>query len=190
MNQFCSVHTLQEVFIDKFSSVDDLLKSALAEGCAQWAPGLEIISVRISKARIPQEIMDAYIKMETEKARLLVSKQTQFVVQKEAETQRLKAVIEAEMRRNVSEINNQQMINEETAKQKVEEIRNKIYLEQQRTLSDAAKYAAVSEAEANKLKLTPEYLALVKYNAIANNTKIFFGEKIPTFVPASSIRDD
>jgi hypothetical protein len=38
------------------------------------------------------------------------------------------------------------------------------------------------EAEANKLKLTPEYLELRFIESIANNTKIFFGEKIPNMI--------
>ena len=36
----------------------------------------------------------------------------------------------------------------------------------------------LKEAEANKLKLTPEFLELKFIEAIANNTKIFFGEKV------------
>jgi len=35
------------------------------------------------------------------------------------------------------------------------------------------------EAEANKLKYTENYLKYVLYTSLANNTKIFFGEKIP-----------
>ena len=34
-----------------------------------------------------------------------------------------------------------------------------------------------------QLKLTPEYLELMRLTAIANNTKIFFGPNIPTVLP-------
>lgn len=34
------------------------------------------------------------------------------------------------------------------------------------------------EAEANRLKLTPEFLELKFIEAIANNSKIFFGDKV------------
>lgn len=34
------------------------------------------------------------------------------------------------------------------------------------------------EAEANRLKLTPEYLELKFIESIANNSKIFFGDKV------------
>lgn len=36
----------------------------------------------------------------------------------------------------------------------------------------------LKEAEANKLKLSPQFLELRFIEAIANNTKIFFGEKV------------
>jgi hypothetical protein len=38
----------------------------------------------------------------------------------------------------------------------------------------------LKEAEANRLKLTPEYLELRFIESIANNSKIFFGEKVLT----------
>lgn len=39
-------------------------------------------------------------------------------------------------------------------------------------------FRVVKEAEANRLKLTPEFLELKFIEAIANNTKIFFGDKV------------
>lgn len=44
-------------------------------------------------------------------------------------------------------------------------------------------FSVMKEAEANKLKLTPEFLELKFIEAIADNTKIFFGDKV--FIPNS-----
>lgn len=38
--------------------------------------------------------------------------------------------------------------------------------------------SVTKEAEANRLKLTPEFLELKFIEAIADNTKIFFGDKV------------
>lgn len=38
--------------------------------------------------------------------------------------------------------------------------------------------SVIREAEANRLKLTPEFLELKFIESIANNTKIFFGDKV------------
>lgn len=43
----------------------------------------------------------------------------------------------------------------------------------------------MKEAEANRLKLTPEFLELKFIEAIANNTKIFFGDKVKNMVSLS-----
>jgi hypothetical protein len=53
INQFCSAHTLQEVYIDLFHTVDDRLVQALQADCNKWAPGVEIIAIRITKPKIP-----------------------------------------------------------------------------------------------------------------------------------------
>lgn len=39
-------------------------------------------------------------------------------------------------------------------------------------------FRVMREAEANKLKLTPQFLELKFIEAIADNTKIFFGDKV------------
>jgi hypothetical protein len=41
----------------------------------------------------------------------------------------------------------------------------------------------LKEAEANKLKLTPQFLELKFIEAIADNTKIFFGDKVLISLP-------
>lgn len=38
--------------------------------------------------------------------------------------------------------------------------------------------STMKEVEANKLRLTPEYLELKFIEAIANNSKIYFGNKV------------
>lgn len=48
-----------------------------------------------------------------------------------------------------------------------------------KSLADAAYYKALKEVESNKAKLTPEFLTLMKYEALSKNTKIYFGDSIP-----------
>lgn len=43
INQFCSKHTLEEVYITKFDSLDENLAQALQNDCNVWAPGIESI---------------------------------------------------------------------------------------------------------------------------------------------------
>ena len=60
------------------------------------APGLTVLSVRVTKPRIPESIRLDYERMEAEKTKLLIATQRQKVVEKEAETERKRAIIAAE----------------------------------------------------------------------------------------------
>ncbi|XP_012506573.1 PREDICTED: erlin-2 [Propithecus coquereli] len=179
LNQFCSVHTLQEVYIELFDQIDENLKLALQQDLTSMAPGLVIQAVRVTKPNIPEAIRRNYELMESEKTKLLIAAQKQKVVEKEAETERKKALIEAEKVAQVAEITYGQKVMEKETEKKISEIEDAAFLAREKAKADAECYTAMKTAEANKLKLTPEYLQLMKYKAIASNSKIYFGKDIP-----------
>uniref|UniRef100_A0A4W5R4P5 ER lipid raft associated 2 n=1 Tax=Hucho hucho TaxID=62062 RepID=A0A4W5R4P5_9TELE len=190
LNQFCSVHSLQEVYIGLFDQIDENLKLTLQEDLTCMAPGLIIQAVRVTKPNIPESIRRNYEMMEAEKTKLLISAQTQKVVEKEAETERKRAVIEAEKLAQVAEIKFRQKIMEKETEKRISEIEDGAFLAKMKARADAEFYTAERAAEANKLKLTPEYLQLMKFQAIAANSKIYFGSKIPQmFVDSGKLFD-
>ncbi|XP_076829899.1 erlin-1 isoform X2 [Brachyhypopomus gauderio] len=179
LNQFCSVHTLQEVYIELFDIIDENLKTALQKDLNSMAPGLTIQAVRVTKPKIPESIRRNFEMMEAEKTRLLITAQTQKVVEKEAETERKKAIIEAQKVAQVAEIQFKQKIMEKETEKRISEIEDAAFMAREKAKADAEFYTAAKSAEANRLKLTPEYLELMKYQAIASNSKIYFGQDIP-----------
>ncbi|KAM5172263.1 erlin-2 [Mantella aurantiaca] len=179
LNQFCSVHTLQEVYIELFDQIDENLKLALQQDLNSMAPGLIIQAVRVTKPNIPESIRRNYELMESEKTKLLIAAQKQKVVEKEAETERKKAVIEAEKVAQVAEIKYGQKVMEKETEKTISEIEDSAFLARAKAQADAEFYTAQRTAEANQLKLTPEYLQLMKFQAIAANSKIYFGSEIP-----------
>merc|ERR1711939_1095942 len=104
INQFCSQHTLQEVYISKFDTLDEHIAAALQRDINQWAPGIEIIAIRVTKPRIPEKIRQNYEAVEAEATKVKVAAQTQLLVEKEAETERKRAISEAEKHAAVNEI--------------------------------------------------------------------------------------
>ncbi|KAM3706910.1 hypothetical protein ACJW31_03G186100 [Castanea mollissima] len=179
INQFCSSHSLQQVYIDVFDQIDEKMKDALQGDCTRYAPGIEIISVRVTKPKIPESIRRNFEQMEEERTKVLIAIEKQRVVEKEAETNKKMAISEAEKVANVSKILMEQKLMEKDSVRKQQEIENQIYMAREKSLADADFYRLLKEAEANKLKLTPQFLELKFIEAIADNTKIFFGEKIP-----------
>ncbi|XP_036294706.1 erlin-1 isoform X2 [Pipistrellus kuhlii] len=186
LNQFCSAHTLQEVYIELFDQIDENLKQALQEDLNVMAPGLTIQAVRVTKPKIPEAIRRNFELMEAEKTKLLIATQKQKVVEKEAETERKKAIIEAEKVAQVAKIWFQQKVMEKETEKRISEIEDAAFLAREKAKADAEYYAAHKYATSNKHKLTPEYLELRRYQAIASNSKIYFGSNIPSmFVDAS-----
>ncbi|XP_030892772.1 erlin-2 [Leptonychotes weddellii] len=177
LNQFCSVHTLQEVYIELFG------KKASA-GCSMPQllfgppPTAEPPSSEAFSMAAPQ-LRTFFPFRESEKTKLLIAAQKQKVVEKEAETERKKALIEAEKVAQVAEITYGQKVMEKETEKKISEIEDAAFLAREKAKADAECYTAMKLAEANKLKLTPEYLQLMKYKAIASNSKIYFGKDIP-----------
>ncbi|XP_023336995.1 erlin-2-B [Eurytemora carolleeae] len=179
LNQFCSIHNLQEVYIELFDQIDENLKTALQVDLTEMAPGLRVHSVRVTKPKIPETIRKNYELMEAEKTKLLISTQRQKVVEKDAETERKKAVIEAEKEAQVAKIKYEQNLMEKESKQKMETIDDEIHLAKEKSKTDAEFYRIEKKAEANKRLLTKEYLELKKIEAIASNNKVYFGPSIP-----------
>ena len=64
INQFCSAHSFQQVYIDMFDQIDEKMKDALQSDCERYAPGIEIISVRVTKPTIPESIMHKFEQLE------------------------------------------------------------------------------------------------------------------------------
>merc|ERR1719342_762444 len=110
LNQFCSGHNLQEVYIELFDQIDENLKAALQRDLTEMAPGLKVLGVRVTKPKIPEAIRKNYELMEAEKTKLMISTQRQKVIEKDAETDRKKAVIEAEKEAQVAKIRYEQNI--------------------------------------------------------------------------------
>ncbi|XP_075030813.1 erlin-2 isoform X2 [Calonectris borealis] len=165
--------------IQSADQIDENLKLALQQDLTTMAPGLIIQAVRVTKPNIPETIRRNYELMESEKTKLLIAAQKQKVVEKEAETERKKALIEAEKIAQVAEITYGQKVMEKETEKRISEIEDAAFLAREKARADAECYTAMKVAEANKLKLTPEYLQLMKYKAIAANSKIYFGKDIP-----------
>lgn len=180
LNQFCSAHNLQEVYIEKFDQIDENLKNAIQNDLSEMAPGLKVLSVRVTKPKIPEAIRKNYELMEGEKTKLLISTQRQKVVEKEAETERKKAIIDAEKEAHVAKIQYDRMIVEKESKQKISEIEDAMHVAKEKSKSDAEYYRIQKVAEANKLLLTPEYIEMKRIESLANNQKVYFGPDIPT----------
>jgi regulator of protease activity HflC (stomatin/prohibitin superfamily) len=180
VNQICSRSTLEEMYISKFDSLDETLRDALQRDIDVWAPGITIIAIRVTKPTIPASIRQNYEAMEGERTKLMVAEQTQRLVEKQAETDRKRALIEAQKAADVEAVQLARELKVKENEQRMQAIANEMETDRTRTHADAALYRATKEAEANRERLTPEFLQLEAVRALASNTKVFWGDRLPS----------
>ena len=102
INEICSVNTLQEIYIEKFSMLDELLVESLRATHAIWAPGLNVISARTTKPTIPYSIRRNYEAIEEQRTELLIKDQAQKSVLKKAETEGRALINKAEKEASIA----------------------------------------------------------------------------------------
>ncbi|KAF6163243.1 hypothetical protein GIB67_025107 [Kingdonia uniflora] len=129
------------------AQIDEKMKDALQVDCTRYAPGIEILSVPVTKPTIPASIKRNFEQMEEERTK-------------------------------VSKILMEQKLMEKDSSKRQQEIENLMYMAREKSLADDNFYKVMKEVETNKLKLAPEYLELRFIESIANNSKIFFGNKV------------
>jgi len=180
VNQACSRSTLEEMYISQFDSLDETLRDNLQRDIDVYAPGITIIAIRVTKPTIPAAIRQNYEAMEGERTKLMVAEQTQKLVEKQAETERKRAIIEAHKQADVDAVRLERELKVKQNEKAIEAIANEMEAARARVQADAALYRASKEAEANRARLTPEFLQLEAVRALSNNTKVFWGDKLPS----------
>lgn len=96
----------------------------------------------------------------------------------EAETDRRRATIEAEKVREVSKIRMEQQMTEKESQKKIQEIEDLMSVSRAKAATDAQVYAIKEIAQATQAKLTQQYLMSQWIQAVANNTKVYFGPSV------------
>uniref|UniRef100_A0A1I8FGC5 PHB domain-containing protein n=1 Tax=Macrostomum lignano TaxID=282301 RepID=A0A1I8FGC5_9PLAT len=177
VESFCSVNTLQDVGPCKRTS-------------PRWLPASQSWPSASPSRRSRRRCAKNYESMEAEKT---PADDRQMSGSKLAETERKKAVINAEKAAQISRIEWEMKITQKESEKKISEIEDQAALARSRSHSDAELYRAKQatdsefyrlqkEAEGNKLRLTPEFLEYTRLLALFNNTKIYFGQSIPTML--------
>lgn len=64
----------------------------------------------------------------------------------------------------------------------MEDIENSIYIDREKSKADANHYSLMKMIEAEQKQLTQQYLQKLAIQSLTNNTKLYFGESIPSFI--------
>jgi len=178
---FCANKTIDEVYNEQFLEiVESVKKNVNSQVKTLGKDGVEIMNLVIPKPDIPQDIENNYNKVKVQWTQQLVAEQQQKTEEIKKETERIKAVADAQRQKDVLEIKIQEQIIEMEGKKNISEINNEMARERENNLADIAKYAKDKEAAGNKELYSPEYVKLQMAQSLANNTKFYFsgGESV------------
>jgi len=179
VNEICSVNSLQDIYIEKFASIDDMIVKSLQQTHVTWAPGISVITARTTKPKIPRSIEKNYEAIEEQRTELLIREQEQKNILKTAETRGRKEINAAEKEASIMKMTTAQNIAEKEAEAEISTINIEIELSRAKAQADAKHERDLQRAEANARKLTPQYLKMKRALAELQGTKMYFGQHVP-----------
>jgi len=102
----------------------------------------------------------------------------QKVIEKEQQTEKLVAMVQAQKRTEVSKINMEREVAEKRVAQIMQATSDEIHIAKQKSLADAELYKQAKLAEANSLKYTKEFMYHEALQALREQPKIFMGTSL------------
>lgn len=197
----CTMYTGDELQSTQYINLNERLREYLINFQVNFDSGLEFppLGVIIKQPRLHHDVEKKRQEVSQHKAEMLEKKAAHEVIITEENNLRAQRLAKAETKREEDKINAKKEIElakSEAEKNKINEealaeaakIRAESEADTIRRLADAHKYASMQTAEANKLLYGGEegYIKYLEFAAISNNTKIYFGDKIPAFMPQIS----
>lgn len=179
VSQLCSHHSVAELFIHLFASMDDTIASQLNGVLRAWAPQLSIMSVRTTKPQLPPTLADKYSEVERTRAHLTVVKQQQATQVRAAMGEARREVMEAERQLDISRINASRRLETLASQASIADIDNAMWLSRAKQYADASYDRSIRAAEDEAKLLSPAYLQYLRSTVMLGNTKAYFGTSIP-----------
>lgn len=179
VNQLCSQNELRDILIDRFDEVDDILLSEMKQTLAIWAPGIDLVTLRLTKPVVPPSIQAQYERLEQEKVALRLATAVQGTTVKAAENARRTAVKRAEKDASLSAIAMASNVAAKASEVTISAVEDATALAAARGRADAAAYAAATLARSEALLLTPALLAHERAVASGRNLKVYYGSSLP-----------
>jgi len=172
---FCANSTVDEIYNTKFLGIVAQVKENVIDSITRLGDGgLEVLNLVIPKPDIPKDIAYNYKQVKVQWTEQLVATQQQKTEAIKKETEKIRAIADAERNKAVLQIKIQEKIIEKEGDMNISAISNNIIKAKEENSANIDKYKIEKEAEANKALYTQEYVQLNMAKSMANNTKYYF----------------
>ena len=176
----CSKMSAQQVAIDNFDTVDDMLLKFIQDENDKKNTGLKIHFVRLTRPELPKSLNDNYLALAQEKTLKKVLEEKKQRIRTEKESELIVAEKDNEIKFKNNEMVNKMLIQNMLAKQEEQQINNKIIIEAAKANSEKI----ILEAKAlSSMYGIPGWKEVEQARALAGNQKIYYGDKLPVNYP-------
>ena len=126
--------------------MDEELVKSLNKDLVTWAPGIEILSIRVTKPKIPERIKKNFEEMEKLKVDYYIAVEKEHVKLEEEQTIQKQKVIKEDSNLEVKKIELQRMIEKKQNELAMGRIEGEMIFEKSKTQIEAEFMAAIEEA--------------------------------------------
>jgi regulator of protease activity HflC (stomatin/prohibitin superfamily) len=170
----CSKQSAHEIAISRFDEIDDLLSDFLNAENKRQGTGLVLSFVRPSRPELPSSLNKYYLEIAEEKTRKKVLEEKKERIKIEKENEQMIAIKDNEI-----------LMQTQQQQQERAKISNEMLIENARALAESEKLKAES---LKQFYAIPGYSQVEVAKHMANNSKIYYGEKLPTNYPLLSLK--
>ena len=172
----CSKMSAQQVAIDNFDTIDDLLVKFIQDENDNKETGLKIHFVRLTRPELPKALNDNYLALAQEKTLKKVLEEKKARIRTEKESEQIVAEKDNEIKFKNNEMQNKILIQNMLAKQEEQKINSAIIIEAAK--ANAEKIMLEAKALSAMYGI-PGYMEVEQAKALSTNQKIYYGEKLP-----------
>ncbi len=173
----CSQTSAHKFVIEEFNLIDDNLRNDIQAENDALKTGVSVRFVRLTKPKFPPAMDKHYMDLANEKTLEKVLKQKKETERIRKEAEMLVAQKDAEIKTQAVENANAVMILQVKAKLEEQRINNEIIIEAAK--ANAEKIILEANALQSMYKI-PGYTDVKTAEALAQNQKIYYGDKLPT----------
>ena len=175
IQDFCANNSIDEVYNSRFVDLSQSVVESLNIAMIKLSDsGLNILNLFIPKPDIPPAIAANYREVKIEWTRQLVAQQKMKTEKINKETVLQNEVMDAERKKEVGRIRNEQVLRYKEHEKSISSINNTINTDKENTWTDIHSYRSASQARDNEALLTEQYIKLQMTKGLLANTKIYF----------------
>jgi len=191
MRELCASRTVDQIEIEDFHKLDDLLQTEIQRQVNSIDSGITIDYVRVTSVVVPPQIKDKRLKLAEEKANKILAEEAMKRKEVEKATEALVAKRDNDIKMENTRMENERLMQHAEAERKRKGIENAIILEATQTNVQKIKLEAIANAEKMELEAKglrelfaiPEYANVKKFEAISDKTEmVYWGNQLPTNV--------